>query len=291
MTQVALHPADLERRKSVWHKLLRNPAAVLPALLLAIAVILALAAPLLVPHNPDAPDLAHRLLPPGSPGYWLGTDSLGRDVLSRVIYGARVSLAVGGAAVIGAGVIGVLAGLVSGYFGGIVDDVIMRIADVQLSIPFLLLALMVIAAVGPSLPNLIVILILRNWVTYARIVRSQVLELRTLTYVEAALALGESDGRIVLKHILPQVMGSVIAITSFTMAEAMIAEASLSFLGAGVQPPTATWGSMLKENLLYLASGWWTVVFPAVALTLVILSLNILGDRVRDALDPTLQGR
>ncbi|MDB4896955.1 MAG: oligopeptide transporter permease [Firmicutes bacterium] len=289
MTQVAAQPAMSKRRKSLWHKLLRNPVAVLPALLLGVAVILALAAPLLVPHNPDLPDLAHRLLPPGSPGYGLGTDSLGRDILSRVLYGARVSLAVGGAAVIGAGVIGVLAGLVSGYFGGVVDDVIMRIADVQLSVPFLLLALVVIAAVGPSLPNLVFILILRNWVTYARIVRSQVLELRTLTYVEAARAIGETDGRILVKHILPQVWGSVIAITSFTMAEAMIAEASLSFLGAGVQPPTATWGSMLKENLLYLATGWWTVVFPAIALTVVILSLNILGDWLRDALDPTLQ--
>jgi peptide/nickel transport system permease protein len=272
-----------------WRKLLRSPAALLPALLLASAVFLALAAPVVVPHNPDTPDLVHRLLPPGSPGYWFGTDSLGRDILSRVLYGARVSLGVGCAAVVGAGLIGVVAGLVSGYFGGIADDLIMRIADVQLSIPFLLLALVVIAAVGPSLPNLIFILILRNWVTYARIVRAQVLELRTLTYVEAARALGEDDGGILSKHILPQVMGSVIAVTSFTMAEAMIAEASLSFLGAGVQPPTATWGSMLKENLLYLASGWWTVVFPAIALTLVILSLNLLGDWLRDTLDPTLR--
>lgn len=272
-----------------WRKLFRSPAALLPALLLLIAILIAFTAPIVVPHNPDTPDLAHRLLPPGSPGYWLGTDSLGRDILSRVMSGAQISLFVGGAAVVGAGLLGVVAGLVSGYFGGVVDDLIMRVADVQLSIPFLLLALVVIAAVGPSLPNLIFILILRNWVTYARIVRSQVLELRTLTYVEAARALGESDGKILLKHILPQVLGSVIAISSFTMAEAMIAEASLSFLGAGVQPPTATWGSMLKENLLYLASGWWTVVFPAVALTLVILSLNLLGDWLRDTLDPTLR--
>lgn len=269
--------------------LLRNPAATLSALVLLAAVVTAVAAPALAPHNPNLTSLAHRLDAPGSPGYPLGTDALGRDVLSRILYGARVSITVGGLAVAGAMVVGVVVGVIAGYFRGWPDDVLMRIADVQLSFPFLLLALVVIAAVGPSLPNLIFVLILRNWVTYARIVRSSVLDICTHVYVEAARAIGEADVRIFLRHILPQLGGTVAAISSFTMAEAMVAEASLSFLGAGVPPPTATWGSMLHDNILYIATGWWTLVFPAVALTLVILSLNMLGDWLRDVLDPTLR--
>jgi len=270
-------------------KALRNLPALVAALLLVGAVALAIFAPFVAPHAPDAVNLARRLLPPGAAGDPLGTDPLGRDVLSRVLFGARISLLVGGVTMLVAGLIGTCAGLLAGYFPGAVDDILMRLGDIVLSFPFLLLALIVVAALGPSVRNLIIVLVLRSWITYGRVVRSQVVEMREVEFVEAARALGAGHVRILLKHVLPRVAGVAVVVASFNMAEAIVYEASLSFLGAGVPPPTATWGGMLHDNLLYIATAWWTIVFPAAALTLVILALNVLGDWIRDALDPNLR--
>ena len=270
-------------------RLFRSPVATVAAAILIVAVLAALLAPVLAPYSPTAMDLAHTLKPPGVDGHILGTDALGRDILSRVLYGAQVSLTVGIASVVGAAVLGVAIGLVAGFYGGFWDDLLMRLGDVQLAFPFILLAFTVIAVLGASLRNLVLILILQNWVTFARLVRGEVLAIKELGYITAAKAVGESDMRILVRHILPQVGGAIATVGSFTMAQAMISEATLSFLGAGVPPPAPSWGGMLQENLIYINSAWWTLICPGAALTLVILSLNLFGDWVRDVLDPTLR--
>ena len=270
-------------------RLFRSPVATVAAAILIVAVLSALLAPVLAPYNPTAMDLANTLKPPGVAGHLLGTDALGRDILSRVLYGAQVSLAVGIASVVGAAVLGVAIGLVAGFYGGFWDDLLMRLGDVQLAFPFILLALTVIAVLGASLRNLVLILILQNWVTFARLVRGEVLAIKELGYITAAKAVGESDMRILVRHMLPQVGGAIATVGSFTMAQAMISEATLSFLVAGVPPPAPSWGGMLQENLIYINSAWWTLISPGAALTLVILSLNLFGDWVRDVLDPTLR--
>ena len=255
----------------------------------------ALLAQVVSPSAPETQQLLERLDPPswlgGEHGRLFGTDHLGRDVLSRVIYGARVSLIVGVAGVALAGGVGVTLGLVAGYFGGRWDRVIMRITDLQQAIPALVLAIAVVAILRPSLLNLIIVLAVTTWITFARVVRSEVLALRESLFVEAARVVGARQRRILLGHILPNVAASVIVIGSLTVANLILFEASLSFLGLGVPPPTPTWGRMVFDGLEYVSTAWWIPLFPALAVMLTVLGSNLVGDWLRDALDPRLRRR
>jgi peptide/nickel transport system permease protein len=259
-----------------------------------LAVVAALA-PYLAPHNPERGSLRARLSPPtleaaDGKAHALGTDHLGRDILSRIIYGTRVSLTIGFAAVAVGGAVGGLLGLLAGFRGGWVDEVIMTVADAQLAFPFILLAIGIIAVLGPSFPNLIVVVGLSGWVTYARVLRSQVLSLRRREFVDAILALGGSAPRVILRHILPNVGSTLMVIATLELARAIVLEATLSFLGLGIQPPTPSWGGMIHEGREYLDTAWWISVAPGVVLMLTSLVVSRAGDWLRDVLDPTLRG-
>jgi peptide/nickel transport system permease protein len=258
---------------------------------LAMLVAATLAAPGLGLPDPNATDLTKAMLSPSwipRPGHpVLGTDPLGRDVLSRLVYGGRVSLLVGFATALIAGVLGIAAGLVSGYYGGLVDTLLMSLADVQLGVPVILLMLGVIAVVGPGLWNLIAVLGITGWVLFARITRSEVLALRTTPFVEVARSTGATHTRVLWKHVLPNVVQSSIVLATFTVPQMILIEAALSFLGLGVQPPTATWGSMIADGRRYLLVGvWWPSFFPGVMLFATVMSINLVGDWLRLWLDP-----
>ena len=256
---------------------------------------MAVGAPLLAPHDPVRQALRMRLRPPtleAADGFAhpLGTDHLGRDVLSRVIYGSRVSLLIGFAAVMVGSVIGATLGIAAGYRRGALDAVIMTVADAQLAFPFILLAIGIIAVLGPSFPTLVVVVGLAGWVNYARVLRSQVLVLRSRDFVDAIQGLGGSTGRIVLRHILPNVLSTLVVIATLELARAIVLEATPSFLGLGIQPPTPSWGGMIHEGREYLDSAWWISTFPGLVLMLTSLVVSRLGDWLRDVLDPTLRG-
>jgi peptide/nickel transport system permease protein len=228
----------------------------------------------------------------GNAEYWLGSDGLGRDVLSRLLFGARVSILVGLVAVVLGGFVGTTLGVLAGYIGGRTDDLIMRLADIQLAFPFILLAIMVLVVLGSGILNLILVLGIGQWVTYARIARGETIAQRGREYVEAARAIGVRDRQILWKTILPNILAPLIVIASFNIASVILAEASLSFLGLGVPPDVPTWGAMLAESRDQIMGGfWWLAVLPGVAIMLTVLSLNILGDWTRDFLDPRLRGR
>ncbi|WP_293862778.1 ABC transporter permease [uncultured Alsobacter sp.] len=286
--------APKPRRSRLLKRFVGSKAAVVSAIVLAVVLIAALGAPWLAPNDPFAIKLIQRLKPPGwvnSAGatFWLGTDALGRDVLSRLIYGARVSLIVAVSALAISGVIGLLLGLVSGYFGGVVDDIVMRIADIQLSFPTILLALAIMAVLGSGLDKLILVLGLTGWVQYGRIVRGQVLAIKQEEFVLAARATGERQWRILFQHILPNVWSPVIVVASFTMASNIVAEASLSFLGVGVSPSVPSWGTMLADGRQYIGIAEWLTIPAGLAISLTVLSINLLGDWLRDFLDPRLK--
>ena len=258
-------------------------------------IVVALAAPLIAPQDPTRTALRGRLAAPtlnGSDGraHLLGTDHLGRDVLSRVIYGSQVSLLVGFAAVVVGGVLGSAAGILAGFSRGRLDAVIMTVADAQLAFPFILLAIGIIAVLGPSFPTLVVVIGLSGWVSYARILRSQVLVVRSREFVESIHALGGSLARIVLRHVLPNVLSSIVVIATLELARAIVLEATLSFLGLGVQPPTPSWGGMVHEGREYLESAWWISTFPGFVLMITSIVVSRTGDWLRDVLDPTLRG-
>jgi peptide/nickel transport system permease protein len=284
-------PVDLtvpRRRRLPW------PAIVGIAFVAALFMAAA-AAPLLAPHDPVRQSLRTRLKPPtleGADGvaHLLGTDQLGRDVLSRMIYGSRVSLLIGFAAVAVGTLVGASLGIIAGYRGGWLDTTIMTVADAQLAFPFILLAIGIIAVLGPSFPTLIVVVGLSGWVNYARVLRSQVLVLRSRDFVDAIHGLGGSTGRIVLRHILPNVLSTLVVIATLELARAIVLEATLSFLGLGIQPPTPSWGGMIQEGREYLDSAWWISTFPGLTLMLTSLVVSRLGDWLRDVLDPTLRG-
>ncbi|MFE5158876.1 ABC transporter permease [Streptomyces sp. NPDC056697] len=278
-------------RSVVLRALLRNKLAVLALAVLALLLIAALFAPLVAPYDPNAQNLLLRLRPPawqdgGSGAHLLGTDQLGRDMLSRVIYGARVSLLVGAGAALLAGVIGTGVGLASGYFGGWADRVLMRLADVQLAFPALLLALAIVGFLGSGLWYVILVLGFTGWVSYARVVRSEVMSLRTRDFITEARAIGVTDITIMRRHLLPNVMAPLATIGTLHVAAAIVAEASLSYLGLGVPKETVTWGAMLSDGQLYLGTSWWVAVFPGIALMLTSLAINITGDALRDVADP-----
>ena len=227
----------------------------------------------------------------GEKAHLLGTDNLGRDMLSRIIYGSRVSLLVGVASVILAGIIGIIVGLASGYYGGWLDTILMRIVDSFLSIPNILFALVFLAVFGPSVPTLIIVLGVTNWVAYARIVRGETLSIKEREFVRAARSIGVRNVKIISRHILPNVISSFIVISTLSVATTIILEASLSFLGLGVQPPTVSWGGILSDGRDYLATSWWLATFPGVAITITVLGIIFLGDWLRDVLDPRSQSR
>ncbi len=290
-TTAAQAPANRGQLAIVGRRLLRDRAAVASLLVLATVVILAIAAPLIPAADPLEQDLVGRLVPPawdadGSRDHLLGTDHLGRDLLSRVIWGARVSLVVGVSAVLISGLLGVSAGVVAGYFGGQVDNVLMRLADGQLAIPFILLVIAVISVVGPGIQKVIPVLGVTGWVIYARVARSEVLTIREREFVQAARALGAPASRIVLRHVTPNILGSVAVVASIEVANVILLESALGFLGLGVQPPTPSWGNMLGEGRDYLATSWWLATMPGLALAITALAINVLGDFLRDVLDP-----
>ena len=264
--------------------------------LLLMLVLMALFGPLLDLPDPTRGNLRARMLAPtlswaGLGSNPLGTDQLGRDILSRIVAGSRITLLIASSAVLLGGVLGTLLGLVSGYFGGLFDRLLMRLVDIQLALPLMLLALMIVAALGPSLPNLVIVLALVSWVRYARIVRGQVLAVREREFVQSARAIGASPVRIILRHILPNVLTPALVVATLELARIIVLEAGLSFLGLGVQPPYPSWGRMLADGRTYISSAWWIITFPGLALMLTVLSVNLLGDWLRDYFDPRLAGR
>ena len=296
-TAVAL-PARVEVEERQWvmalKRLARRRTALFGLCVVSIVLVAAAFAPWLTPFDPLEQDINQRLQEPGwqtAEGHVhaLGTDHLGRDILARVIFGSRIALVVGLSAVLISGVLGMAIGLVSGYFGGKLDDFFMRLADVQLAFPFILLAIAVIGVLGPSLRNIIIVIGVSSWVVYARVVRGEVLSIREREFVQAAIALGSRDGRVLVRHVLPNAFTPWLVVATLDMARVIVIESALSFLGLGVQPPTPTWGGMLADGRVYLSTAWWLATFPGLAILVTVLGINLLGDGLRDTLDPRLK--
>ncbi len=290
--------ATRPRERSEWKRALRSLArsrtTVVGMFVLVLVVAVAAGAPWIAPHNPNEQVLERRLLPPawlegGASSHPLGTDHLGRDILSRMIYGSRVSLAVGFSAVLISGLLGIGVGLIAGYYGRAYEAAIMRLADVQLAFPFILLALAIIGVLGPGLRNVILVLGVAGWMVYARVVRGQVLSVREREFVEAARAIGASDFRLIRRHVLPNTMAPVIIVATFAVANCIITEASLTFFGLGVEATIPTWGSMLSDGRAYMGTAWWLTTFPGLAMMLTVLALNVIGDWLREYIDPRMR--
>ncbi len=258
---------------------------------IALFVAAAILAPLIAPADPAAGSLENRLAAPpwvqgGSPAYILGADDLGRDILSRLIYGARVSLAVAALAIIGAGFFGSAIGLVAGYFGGWTDRIAMRIVDLALSFPVIMLALLMAALFGPSLVNIVIVLILVLWSPYARMARGETLRVKQLDFVDLARTAGAPHLAIMLRHILPNIAGALIVLATLQVGTVIVLEASLSFLGVGVPPPTPSWGSMVADGRNFIASAWWVSLIPGLAIMILVMAVNLFGDALADHLNP-----
>lgn len=284
----AIAAASPARPNALWQALSRNRLSWVGIGLLLLIVLAAVLAPWLAPHDPLQQNIAYRLEPP-SAEFWLGTDSYGRDVLSRLIYGARVSLLVGFVAILIAMCIGSALGILAGYVGGLVDQLIMGLVDVLLSFPTLLLGLMVAAMLGASLENLIIAIAITEIAPFVRVARAPTIALKQRDFVEAGRALGYGPLRLMGVHILPNMVSDVVVLGSLWMASAIRTEVSLSFIGLGVPPPAATWGGMIREGFENILDAWWLTVFPSVAILLTVLALNLLGDALRDAIDPKLR--
>jgi len=274
--------------------LIKRKTALIGAIIVTIVIISALLAPFISPHDPNESDLSKRLLPPsweekGVQEHFLGTDHLGRDILSRIIYGTRISLIVGIITVLISGIFGTILGLIGGYYRGFIDSFLMRLTEIQLAFPFILLALAIMAVLGPGLKNVIIVLSITGWVMYTRLVRGEVLLIRELEYVKATKALGQKSRKIIFKHILPNVFPTIIVVGTLRIANMIIAEASLTFLGLGVESSIPTWGSMLADGRNYITTSWWVAAFPGIAIMLTVLGINLLGDWLRDVLDPRLK--
>ena len=268
---------------------LRDPSFVTGVLIVLLVIGCAVFAPALAPYDPTAATLRSRLALPFTEAHPLGADAIGRDILSRTIYGARISVTVGVLSVAIAVVIGTLVGLVAGYFGGLLDAFLMRTADIQLSFPFILLAITVIAVIGPGLWKVILVMALTQWVQYARIVRGQTLSLREKEFVHAARSLGATHARVMFRHILLNALTPVTVLATLGIANNILLEAGLTFLGLGVDPTTPSWGGMLADGRNYVERAWWVATFPGLAITVTVLGFNLLGDWLRDRLDPRLR--
>jgi peptide/nickel transport system permease protein len=294
MATAALAGLSLEeplRRKPFAAVLFSGVPTIAGAAIVCIVAVLAILAPWIAPHDPNLQNLAIALKPPswltgGSAAYLLGTDDLGRDIFSRIVWGARIAGIVGLCAVAIGGAIGIGLGVVAGYFGGIVDDVIGRIADVQFAFPAVLLAIAMVGVVGPSLFTVIVTIGITGWVQYVRVVRAEALSLRERDFVQAAVATGSSVTRILLRHVLPNIGSSITVLTTFGVARAIILESALSFLALGVPPDIPSWGAMLADGRQFLDTAWWLGLFPGLAIFFTVLGVNLFGDGLRDALDP-----
>jgi peptide/nickel transport system permease protein len=275
------------QKREFWARFRRNRLAISGLLLVAGMFVVALAAPLLAPYDPGQINLKEILMPP-SPAHILGTDTLGRDVLSRVIYGSRISLLVGFVAVGIATLIGMLVGSLAGYYGRWVDQVLMRLVDVMLCFPTFFLILAVIAFLGPNIWNIMVVIGLTSWMGVARLVRAEFLSLREREFVVAAQSLGASDVRIICRHLLPNALTPVMVSATLGVAGAILVESTLSFLGLGVQPPTPSWGNILTEGQANIEIAWWLSFFPGLAILVTVMSYKVLGEGIREALDPRL---
>jgi peptide/nickel transport system permease protein len=292
LTQIPPSATAVDRSRRWWRRGWATP--VLCGSIIGITCIVAVLAPVLAPHGPNSGALSDILVPPawekgGSSAHLLGTDSIGRDIFSRAIYGAQISMLVGLLGVVFSAAIGVVTGLVAGFYRSWVDRVFVTIADIQLAFPFLVLAVVIVAATGPGVVNVLIVLTLSGWVFFGRMVRAEVLTLRESEFVLAGRALGASNRRLMFSTVLPNVLPSVIVIATFTFAQLVMLEAALSFLGVGLPPSIATWGSMIEAGRPYLGTAWWVSAVPAAALIVVLLAVNILGDWLRDRLDPKLR--
>ncbi|MGD9615261.1 MAG: ABC transporter permease [Alphaproteobacteria bacterium] len=272
----------------------RRGLPIIPILIISIMLIMALFAPLLAPYSPIEQTLRDKLIPPfwvegGSMQYILGTDAFGRDILSRLIYGAQVSLMVAALALVAGGGIGLTIGIVAGYFGGVVDNALMRLVDAAFTFPAILFALLLAVTMGQGLGTLVLAISLLLWASFARVIRGEVLALKQRDFVALAKVRGCSSSRIMLTHILPNVLNTFMVLVTLNIGVVIIAEASLSFLGAGIPPPTPTWGLMISEGRGRIYDAWWVSLIPGIAITLLVLSVNVFGDWLRDRLDPRLR--
>lgn len=282
--------AIAQRPGGLWLAFSQNRLAWIGLVLLALIVLVAILAPWLAPYDPLEQNIVARLEPP-SAEFWLGTDSYGRDVLSRLIYGARISLIVGFVAILIAMLVGTTIGVLAGYIGGLFDQIVMGVLDVLLAFPTLLLGLMIAAMLGASLENLIIAIAVTEVAPFARVARAPTISLRQRDFVEASRSYGCGPVRIMTRHILPNMISDVVVMSSLWLASAIRTEASLSFIGLGVPPPTATWGGMIREGFENILDAWWLAVFPSLAILATVLALNLLGDALRDASDPKSRAR
>ena len=275
--------------------LLKSPSGMLGFIIVLVVVLISVFANVIIPCTPEDIDLANMAQPPcwlegGSAEHILGTDILGRDVFSRILIGSRVSLLVGIFSVVVAGIIGTIMGILSGYFGGWIDSVVMRITDAFYSIPLTLFAMVILTIMDPGVLTLVFVIGVTNWPFYARMVRSEVLGLKNKEYIKAARTIGTSGKMIMLRHILPNILPTFMVVSTLSVASSILIEASLSFLGLGIQPPAVSWGVMLSDGRNYLATNWWMATFPGIAISLTVLGIMMLGNWLRDVLDPKNQG-
>lgn len=288
-----INEAKIEKKMERKRKLSRL-MLIIPVIILTLLVLSTIFAPLIAPYSPTEIAMTDRLQPPvfldgGSTKHILGTDSLGRDVLSRIIYGARISLTFSLSVIIITGTIGTILGIVSGYFGGRIDGFIMRLTDTALSIPGILIAIILAVGLGPSLKTIIIASSILGWAGYARVIRGEALRLREADFVAQARIIGSSKARIMLKHIFPNVINPLIIIATMSVGVMILIEATLSYVGAGIPPPNPSWGSMVNDGRNFLATAWWISFFPGFCIGLIVLSCNYLGDWIRDKLDPRLR--
>jgi peptide/nickel transport system permease protein len=284
-------PAFLRGAWSLLRQLVQDRVALAGAFFLFIVLLTSIFAPYIAPHDPTVQNITRRLMPPswllgGSKENLLGTDQLGRDILSRIIYGGRVSLTVGFFTVFCAGGVGTILGLLAGYYGGRMDNIIMRLVDLQTAFPGLLVALAIITMIGPSVRNIIIVLTINGWMVYARMIRGTSLAMRQSVFIDAARVVGVGDRRIIFLHLLPNLASPLITLATLELARIILAEAVLSFLGMGIQPPASSWGLMINEGHTYITLAWWLVLFPGVAIALSVLSVNLVATWLRAITDP-----
>jgi peptide/nickel transport system permease protein len=270
-------------------RIVENRAMLAGCLIIFLFVFTAIFTSWLSPFDPFAQSIRLRLRPPGDP-HWLGTDGYGRDILSRIIWGSRISLTVGVVAVAIGATLGILVGLVAGFFGGGIDNLLMRIIDILLVLPTILLSLVIVAMLGAGVFNLMIAVGIANAPRFARVIRAEVLAVKQMVFVNAASALGASSIRLMARHILPNILASILVLSTLRIAQAITTEASLSFLGLGVPPPTPTWGSMIADGRIYLRTSPWVAIIPGIMIMLIVMAFNLFGDGLRDLLDPKLRG-
>lgn len=272
----------------------RSATGLAGLIIIVVIVATAIFAPVLAPSDPTSQNLRARLTPPvwqsGNSDHILGTDALGRDILSRLIYGSRIALVVGVVSAVIAGVLGTAIGLISGFYGKTIDTLLMRFADIQLSIPSLILYLTILIVLGPGLRNMVLSLGVASWVTFGRVTRSEVLAIKNTQFVDAARSVGQRDLRIMLRHVLPNIMNSVIVLSTLVIGTLILAAAGLSFLGLGISPTTPAWGNMVADGRAYIQVAWWISTIPGIAIFVAVLGFNLFGDWLRDHLDPRLRG-